>query len=355
MKINYVLVFVIIAYALISIKNFETEQMKRVEHLALRYNWAIDTATDDAALVLAKDKTVFNQSNGKINKELAVETFFRTLELNFGIEEESAVFIDSNDPDSNDEYFIDYGEENSRKKDKEFSNNSFRQYLRAYIPCILVVDFDGYYISSLKEYTSSGMTRIEHLFGPKKYFSHLSTDGNIINFTVGDTVSLFESNTYKYQTGTRENIARETGDKLLLDPDLFEDVRRTTITNAIQNDLQRVIGEHNKLANMYGVNYIFTLPTVEDEEWNNVIDDIGIVTFIQGIPIGSKRYNNYAFAGARVLKAPIYYGEFVEKGGNTIWVYHRENCQTLTDYHEVFYSKENAAGEGYFPCVDCRP
>lgn len=355
MKINYALVFVIIAYALISIKNFETVQMKRVEHLGLRYNWAIDTATDDAALVLAKDKILFNKSKDKVNKELAVETFFRTLELNFGIEEGSNVFTNTIDTDSNDEYFINYGDKNSRMIDREFLNNSFKQYLRTYVPCILVIDYDGYYISSLQEYTHNGNTRIEHLFGPKKYFSHLSKDGNIINFTVEDKVSLIKANTYQYETGTREEIGNTTGDSLLLDPVLFEDIRRTTITTAIENDLHRVIGNHNKLANMYGINYVFTLPTVEDEEWNNVIDDIGVVTFIQGIPMGSKRYNNYAFAGGRVTKAPIYYGAFVEKNGSTIWVYHRNECISLAEHHEVFYSKESAAKEGYFPCADCRP
>lgn len=356
MKTKFILVFVIIAYALISIKNFETEQMKRAEHLALRYNWAIDSATDDAVTMLARNQKRYNLGHVAIDKEKAVETFFRSLELNFGIEQIGEVFVDTTDTDSGDEFFMNYGDDTSRAVDTQFVNTSFKHYLKTYVPCILVVDYDGYYISSLQEYTASdGTKRIDHLFGPKKYFSHVSSDGNMINFSVDDTVTLFEPNTYRYYFGTRSEVADKTSDTLLLDPDLFESVRRSTITNAIQNDLQRVIHEHNELSSMYGMNYIFTLPTVEDDEWNNVIDDVGIITFIQGIPMGTKRYNNYAFAGARVVKKPRYFGNFIDKNGTNVWVYHRENCPLSAGYHEVFSSKEEAAKAGYYPCVECKP
>ena len=107
MKIKFVIVFVIVAYSLISIKNFDVEQIKRAEHTALQYNWAIDAATDDAVILLSNGQSKYGQNGIFINKELAVETFFQSLELSFGIEQVGSVFIDTTDVDSADEFFMD--------------------------------------------------------------------------------------------------------------------------------------------------------------------------------------------------------------------------------------------------------
>lgn len=56
-----------------------------------------------------------------------------------------------------------------------------------------------------------------------------------------------------------------------------------------------------------------------------------------------------------MVKNPKYYGNFIDKDGTNVWVYHRESCPLSTGYHDVFDSREAAAYDGYYPCVTCKP
>lgn len=64
-------------------KNIETNQLKKSEVLANRYDRIVASALDDANVAIAKDIYTFNNQINGVNKELAAETFFQKLSYKF--------------------------------------------------------------------------------------------------------------------------------------------------------------------------------------------------------------------------------------------------------------------------------
>lgn len=288
-----------------------------------QYTTFLRTATQDAGKMLnqneLQDFEAEYQSHKffNANKDLAVDTFFRTLYLNFGI---------SGDP-------IGQGA------------------LAAYIPVVLVIDYDGYHIYAIDEYKDKdGQTIFKHMWRPKKPYSYSDSNGNSINFTLDSYVHAYDASTRKWVQGYQEDLKGQTNIPLLNgnDTDNFDNERRSIIVKSIQEDLTLLINKHNEYAMRYGISYTFKLPLIPQEEWTNTIDDIGIMSFVQGIPVGDRYYNNYAFGGGRLVKKPVVYGVIDDNTG--IKYYYREACGWV-DYRviETFGSEKDAAAAGYFP------
>ena len=89
-----------------------------------------------------------------------------------------------------------------------------------------------------------------------------------------------------------------------------------------------------------GVSYTFKLPLIPKEDWVNTID-IGIMAFIQGIPIGDQFYNNYAFGGGRLIKNPVIYGAIDPQTG--LKYYYRDSCSYPYRIEEAFSSEKEVA------------
>lgn len=87
----------------------------------------------------------------------------------------------------------------------------------------------------------------------------------------------------------------------------FHKIRRETIINLIIDTLNERINKHNRYANMMGVNYDFYLPTIENSDWINAVDDVSIMAFVQGIPTGQETYyNSYALRSFENSKIRLY-------------------------------------------------
>ena len=92
----------------------------------------------------------------------------------------------------------------------------------------------------------------------------------------------------------------------------------------------------------------------------NSINDISVMSFIQGMPIGiNQYYDNYALSGSRITRTDYYYGT---NTGNKY--YHRETCPKIKAFIEgtgdagvdnIFITRVQAAESGYYPCADCHP
>ena len=111
---------------------------------------------------------------------------------------------------------------------------------------------------------------------------------------------------------------------------------------------------------MYGVQYNFVLPDITDDDWRNSINDISVMSFIQGMPIGVQQYyNNYALSGSRIIQTEYIYG-------TTDKYYHETWCPEIAEFFDpdatdtsdvdnVFITRVQAAQSGYYPCKICRP
>jgi hypothetical protein len=313
-------VLILLPYFIINNINLEHNRKNLITEI--RYNRAIDTATQDAAKALLtnsspKDETKYDSlKKVKINKEEAEQTFFNSLYLNFGV----------------------------------FNDKAGQGVIKNYIPALIIVGYDGYYVYSWDEYTNdSGEKEIKHLWSPKKPYSYADQHGNTYGFTLDEYVVVNRNNDQKWFEGYRSEIALDASVPLLNNSNTFDQVRRTSIVNSIQQDLEFYINQYNNYSKRLGVAYTFTLPFISQEDWNNTINDVGVLAFVQGIPMGGEYYNNYALGGSRVVKTPNYHG-IIANGRK--YYYSRNACISSFTTEEVFTSERDAALSGYIP-LDC--
>lgn len=355
----------------------------------VRINNAIDTATYDAVDLLIEVAEVSGDKKIELNPTLCKETinqFFRTMCVN---------------------YNLPFNEESNA-------------YLQSYIPAIIIVGYDGFYIYSAEK-TANG---VEHILKPKIPYAYKDSMGNIINFTLTNEVKVFCNKTGKTYSGILgynvhdddgslsaktneakntysdmkvEDLAYVTNDLsyilykasstsgtrdefegFLLDGDPTKDYeydlngalkseagefhqkRREVITDLITSALKEEVMQHNSYAELMGVTYNFTVPDISKAEWVSAIDDISVLSFIQGIPVGvNQYYNNYALGGSRITR-----GSYIYAGTDNC--YHRESCTHVRtndgkelDYNkikDIYFNKKEAAFSGQYKwCTICEP
>ncbi len=320
MKItNLAVIFVLILLFIFVKNNLDQEDNRNNLQLQLRYNRAIDTATQDAAHALITNASQPTESQYqstkqvRINKEAAADTFFHTMYLNFNV---------AADPNG-------------------------QQMLNGYIPALIVVGYDGYYVYQFEKYQNAeGQTEFRHVWSPKKPYAYKDEQNNTYAFTLDDYVTMHRAADGKWLHGFRSELQEQADVKLLEDADAFDAMRRTTIVNTLQNDLEHTINRYNTDTKRYGVSYTFTVPYISQEDWNNTINDAGVLAFVQGIPLGSQYYNNYALGGARIVKTDTFNGVVAE---GRKYYFPSRSCQSPYATEEVFTSAKEAAANGYFP------
>ena len=172
------------------------------------------------------------------------------------------------------------------------------------------------------------------------YWNSNSTPGKLKELLVTDG-KISDSQLLNYQADfSNVNVDYQYDDDMQVigDASLFHKTRRDTIIDTITKTLQFEFNEHNAYAKALGVTYNFVLPSISRDQWNNTIDDMSVLSFIQGLPIGTDLfYNNYSLGGARIVKSHNIFCEEVinpplkywaGEGGNPK-VYHRWYCPLI--------------------------
>ena len=130
----------------------------------------------------------------------------------------------------------------------------------------------------------------------------------------------------------------------------------------ISDCLNEEMNEQNTFADLVGCSYEFHLPTISNDDWINSINDISIMSFIQGIPVGNTEglyYNSYALGGSQIVRRDLIYGATYDSGVN---LYHTKNCPVLLgndgvltddDYDLMFITEDDAYANGYISCQKC--
>lgn len=315
--------FIIILLPFIIITTISIDNQRENQKLKAQYNVALEAAVQDAgrSLIFNESQTAFESNYEsskriKANKEAALSAFFKTLFINFNAQHDRIT----------------------------------QDIIKAFIPVILVIDYDGFYVYAVDEYyNENGELLMEHLWSEKKPYTYIDESGNSLSFTLDNYIIAYDIHKNEWIEGFVEDIRHSLDIPLLNDSSLFDNVRRSTIIDRIQAELESHINLHNTYARRFGITYTFTLPTISEEDWNNTIDDVGIVAFIQGMPLGLERYNNYSFGGSRLIKNHNYLGTIL----NGIQYYYRSDCSYSYKVEETFSTAKEAAAAGYFP-LSCR-
>lgn len=110
----------------------------------------------------------------------------------------------------------------------------------------------------------------------------------------------------------------------------FTQHKRDVIKRVIEDNLQQAITSYSR--NTAGSN--FYLPVLLETDWDKILNNVSIITFLQDIPIGLKYYNNYTIATSTLNN------EFVDP--NEIYLnvpgdnyYHMPYCTELSDSDDL--------------------
>jgi hypothetical protein len=310
------ILFVIITLPFMQILRIKSDNLQNTAYRSVLLNSYIDAAVEDAS------QAMIELSGGNkitISREKAMNAFLQTLFINFNV------------------------------------NDRIDQLrLMAYIPAVVLIDYDGFSICSMEEYINSeGDIEQKMVWKPKKPYAYES-DGFIYLFTLDSYVKVYNSDTNIYYEGSFTDLKEKLPGTLLKDVEIFEQVRKRTIVEAIESEVNNAINLHNTYAGRFGISYRFSPPSISNADWHRNIEDVGFLAFIQGIPIGlgGERFNSFALGASRIVRKKTYY---IQQDSNGLFYYHRSQCPNLTEKSEAYDSREECAGKGAFPCHYCRP
>lgn len=318
MKVTDIAVlFVIIILPFVQILRIQTDNLQSTAYKNMVLDRYLDAAVEDASEAMVV-RGAYRKAN--ISRDKAFSAFCDTMFANFGV----------------------------------LGNEADQNNLMLYIPVMVLVDYDGYWVCSIEEFTNDEGNKEEKMvWKPKKPYSY-ERDGYLYLFTLDNQVKVLDLSTNQFHDGTQQELKGIVSEDIILQDELFDAVRKRTVMEAIKKDVNDAINAHNAFANRYGITYHFSPPSISEADWYRNIEDIGFLAFFQGIPTGLRgiRYNSFALGAARIVRKEQY---FIQQGANCIFYYHRETCSELVNKNEVFDSREECAMQGAFPCHTCTP
>lgn len=96
----------------------------------------------------------------------------------------------------------------------------------------------------------------------------------------GNDTIIFQFNS---SSDIKDNIENETS--------TFNQHRLAVIRYKIENNLAIAISNYNVYSG--ATKFVFQMPELKEDEWDQIIHNISLISFLQGLPIGEKTYNGY--------------------------------------------------------------
>ena len=190
------------------------------------------------------------------------------------------------------------------------SISAYEYYLKAYEFRKWLVEESG-----LAGITQANIVQNDGTVGPT------TVKGDLYLSVNTDTI---EGNTSKIFDTTK------TGNDPLLSSSTFNIHRMAVIRKSIETNLTTAIANYNSQS---GSTYEFVMPVINEEDWYKVTNNVSIISFLQGMPIGQKYYNNYTVItntkNEEVINEQSVYVLLQNSDGN--YEYHQPGCKELIE------------------------
>ncbi|MCM3390207.1 hypothetical protein LG296_21205 (plasmid) [Ureibacillus chungkukjangi] len=318
MKItDFLIIFFILYVPTLFYIEAKAENTQTFVELNQKHENSMTVAAQDAVNVLRTNvipKLEVGYDSYKINPvdpQPAIDTFLQTLALNYQV---------------NDSVTVDM--------------------MSRYIPVFAVVDYDGLLLNVYQKYTNEDREQeLDRVWLPKIPFSYNDDEGNIINFTIDEDIEVYDVQLNEWFEGKRSELVQEVTVPLLNNETDFEQIRKRTIVDTLQENIAFYINEHNVYTKYLDVTYQFMMPLIAEEDWYNTVDDVSILAFFQGYPyqMADQVYHEYAFVGTRLHKKESIVAGMVD-GQKRFWY---ESCNYPYVADEKYPNKKSAAAAGY--------
>lgn len=358
------MIFIAIILPIVIVVYVDVSFLLKSEEKKLYYINVINSAIDDATYAMKNvEGEDFDLDYGysglaekkvAINANVAVQTFFESLYDNFEIN----------------------------------GDKTSEAYLKSHVPAMAVIDYNGVYTYSMDAYETvvNGEREIytDHVLKPKRYFSYtygikggqllpedsLSSMTNeelsgmqlySVIFTMDDFIYVINEDGTKsgfYMEDDKNNKALYRGNDIIKDEIIrhLKMQRSSTISEMVSEEMSYAVNSHNLYSD---IEYEFYFPAFGLSEWEQMVDNIGIVAFVQGISVGNEKLD-YTAHGISGLKVTDRY--YVSKSvlETELDYYHvtKECSMYMSQYRPItgyYLSQTDAASVGYYPCPVCNP
>lgn len=168
------------------------------------------------------------------------------------------------------------------------------------------------------------------------------TQANTVNDNSNDNITIGQNNVDYIDSETGEVVnylSEDTGNTKifnfdsendpLLSSSAFNNHRLAIIRKTIEKSLNTVISNYHTTTL-----YDYAMPVISDDDWYRITNNVSMVTFMQGMSIGYRYYNNYAIItnniNKEVIKPENIYIVTEETSGNSRnREYHQPGCREL--------------------------
>lgn len=315
MKIHHLFIFfAVIATVILGVYFIKTSTSRYTYNETIKCTNELTSALLDSIT----EVTERSETNGRLfetekNRKIAYDSFYSTLSLNLN---------------------------NYLTKDK---------YIQDTIPCLFLVDYDGYYV--VYRETDSDNT-MHTVVSPINIWSEETLNGSfVLRYYLNDHVQVIDRAVGTHYEGTRADVYAElTNDgyayafaNTLKTDAIYKEAREYRIWKTLEEQLNYYVNKYNVYSEYY---YELQIPNMQGLSNGKCIDNPCMFALMQGKYYGlpTTNANVYAYANAEV-NTPIMY-----VGGNG--TYHVKGCPYA--YSENFVgTMEDCTYEGLYPCPYC--
>ena len=131
----------------------------------------------------------------------------------------------------------------------------------------------------------------------------------------------------------------------------FNQHKQDIMKLSIQENLNSAINSYSQHSQALNTIANFTMPELTDKDWEKILTNVNMITFMQGIQVGTETYNDYAIITSTNNKQYVSPSAlfFTDGSGN----YHRINCPELADnniigYKSVDFQRRKAEDETHY-------
>lgn len=229
----------------------------------------------------------------------------------------------------NEKIYQDYDENGNLAYNEDGTPRIFwyHDYMKTYIN-------DPYIRNYAKTCNMRSMSAIEYYARAKEFSDWVKE--KLGGITQADTLKV-EDGTTPIGNDT-EYLAENTGNSPIFevgknnDPlvsdSIFNNHRLAIIRKSIETSLNTVISKFRAVTL-----YDYAMPVIDNEDWYKILNNISMVTFMQGIPMGYRYYNNYAVitnnVNKEVVKAENIYIVTEDTATGKNREYHQPGCKEL--------------------------
>ena len=202
-----------------------------------------------------------------------------------------------------------------------YQEDNLTEYLRAYresdntviegnYPCDKVngvkyyLGDDGNWFSVLNDsvnvtsntYNTQNRSAIDYYENAYQFTKWVTQDSGLKDLTTSDAVDENGQHTQEIEEALGSNMyifsnKSDTGVSIEDPESNFNEHRLAVIRYSIEKNLSIAIANYN---NYSGAGANFQMPELKENEWDKILNNISIISFMQGLSIGGKIYNGYS-------------------------------------------------------------